>query len=68
MNEWISVEDRLPEDEIKYLVYGIDGETVRGYNPDYICWDTEDQDDFWCHAIGGRVTHWQPLPPPPEDV
>jgi hypothetical protein len=65
MGEWISVEDRLPEEEERYLVYGIDGITVRGFSEYHKCWDTEDQDDYFCDAIGGRITHWMPLPPQP---
>ncbi len=66
VNGWIKVEDKLPIDEDLFLCFGIDGITIRGYNPDYECWDTEDQDDFFCKAIGGRITHWQPVAEPPS--
>ena len=59
-SEWISVEDRLPETETSVLVC-----TERGYiflswasNEDVFWFYNEDEDD--------RVTHWQPLPEPPE--
>ncbi|MCP4395540.1 MAG: DUF551 domain-containing protein [Alphaproteobacteria bacterium] len=65
MNNWIDVNERLPIDEDRFLCFGIDGLTIRGYNPDYTCWDTEDQDDYYCDAIGGRITHWMPSPDPP---
>ena len=59
-SEWISVEERLPETETSVLVF-----TERGYiflswasNEDVFWFYNEDEDD--------RVTHWQPLPEPPE--
>jgi len=59
-SEWISVEERLPEAETSVLVF-----TERGYiflswasNEDVFWFYNEDEDD--------RVTHWQPLPEPPE--
>ena len=59
-SEWMSVKDRLPETENSVLVC-----TERGYiflswasNEDVFWFYNEDEDD--------RVTHWQPLPEPPE--
>ena len=59
-SEWMSVKDRLPETETSVLVC-----TERGYiflswasNEDVFWFYNEDEDD--------RVTHWQPLPEPPE--
>lgn len=61
-SEWISVEERLPETETSVLVC-----TERGYiflswasNEDVFWFYNEDEDD--------RVTHWQPLPEPPEEI
>ena len=54
---WISVEERLPEEDGFYLVYG-----------PFIYRDTKWYDRknfsqyFWKHD----VTHWMPLPEPPE--
>ena len=63
---WISVEDRLPEETGNYLVYGKPGQIG------YIAWaffDASEQQwcDFnkWEYFKG--VTHWQPLPEPPQD-
>ena len=66
MSEWISVKDRLPETKGEYLVV---------YNPCH--WDcVEDEtkvgiDSFrgksaWAKKKYQRVTHWMPLPNPPE--
>ena len=49
---WISVEDRLPEDEIKHCLL---------YDGEVIYWGFYDSGAF--SAKG--VTHWQPLPNPP---
>ena len=67
MKEWISVNDRLPEEEERYNVFGIDGITIKGFSPYHNCWDDEQQDDYFCDPVGGRITHWQPLPEPPHD-
>ena len=58
--EWISVEERLPETEGKYLVCTANGNIGVGNFIDYygtgkrLCFDT------WA------VTHWMPLPEPPK--
>lgn len=64
--EWINVKDRLPTEKGDYLV---------AYHPCY--WDeVEDKvcvgiDNFrgktaWAKKKYQRVTHWMPLPAPPE--
>jgi hypothetical protein len=77
VNQWISVNDRLPEaveEDVNgkiafsefvlvYLVYD------NGFT--YITNDKCRVDDkSWLHEIPGegcKVTHWQPLPEPPKD-
>lgn len=56
---WVRVEDRLPDEGVPVLTYGA-GRLRTGYN----MWgDMEwDDDDYYCESI----THWQPLPEPPE--
>lgn len=61
--KWISVDDKLPEDDARYLCYTIDalcevciyygdGEWIA---PDFANWTR-------------YVTHWMPLPEPPEEL
>lgn len=74
--QWISVEERLPDKEGKYLVTVYDGITPdvlyfykrypycnRGIRTDRPVWcDCDDYGDF----EEDSVTHWMPLPEPPE--
>ena len=65
MNEWISVEDRLPESAGEWVLVYADG----AYN----CIGYTLQAGFhdWCSNRDGLnvciedITHWQPLPEPP---
>lgn len=60
---WISVEERLPEEEGMYLVY----------NPKALEYDKIEviffgDGEFWPNIpTGSKVSHWMPLPEPPED-
>lgn len=52
---WISVEDSLPEERKRVLVYNEGGITI--------AWrDKGERDDIFL-----TVTHWQPLPEPPKE-
>jgi hypothetical protein len=64
--EWISVDDRLPETCTGMLVYSMDN--VHPYTVILIAiWDGGEFDfqDSWENA-NLQVTHWMPLPSPPE--
>jgi hypothetical protein len=52
-NEWISVEDRLPESGTRVLIYVAKREAIVQ----------------WYNAIAkdNGLTHWKPLPKPPQD-
>ena len=58
-NEWVSVEERLPEEKQRVIVRC---ERV-GTSVGWILWGN------WMADIGpdaGKVTHWMPLPAPPD--
>lgn len=57
-NEWISVKDRLPEPKAMVLVHCTNG---RMLTVGYFDKDLE-------YLKSGRVTHWMPLPEPPESA
>lgn len=57
-DNWISVEDRLPEPYEKVLVFG-DFDNIVNYRVDYL-----DVYGIWIHSF--HVTHWQYLPEPPK--
>jgi hypothetical protein len=57
--QWISVKDRLPEIGERVLISYYDGVSIGSYH----------RNDDW-HGIGiilRSVTHWMPLPKPPEE-
>lgn len=59
--EWISVEDRLPEENGTYLI------AVKGGCTTHITgFDIEDNE--FCHNVFRKsdITHWMPLPEPPK--
>lgn len=68
MSEWISVEDRLPEE--------LDGVITYRGECGHVTAATFLNGDFQGISIsvggfvklGGNVTHWMPLPNPPEET
>jgi hypothetical protein len=70
--EWIKVEDDLPKKDGRSSIYCLvfdnyHGSMVLPYNEYHKCWDQEDGDDFYSEAVGGKITHWMPLPEPPNN-
>lgn len=64
-NEWISVEDRLPGVTGKYIACVKDNMGARWT----ICADWSVEMKSWFGEFGeikNKVTHWMPLPAPPE--
>lgn len=61
MNKWISVKDRLPEENVRVLVW-LD-ETLY----DYTHIDTDRLKRNTWVRWGKAVTHWMPLPAPPNE-
>ena len=71
--EWISVKDRLPDDEKEVLCWYLSGDG-NCYHTIGVClqetygnvWSTEaDRDE--CGYGCEKVTHWMPLPEPPKE-
>ena len=57
-NEWVSVEERLPEKRDDYIVLTEDAEVfLCDYIPSVRQWWAGDS-----IIIDGRITHWMPLP------
>ncbi len=63
VNRWIPVEDALPDDRKCVLV--TDGEDIEITYFDGSDWEMRDQ--YGNHyELYGAITHWMPLPEPPE--
>jgi len=62
MSEWISVEDRLPEQDGYYLV-NVLCELANGV---YLAKFENGATFMWHPFSKADVTHWMPLPEPPE--
>lgn len=57
---WISVKDRLPEEEDLYAVYCKDGSMA-------LAWFNDNWFIDGCECGDWYVTHWIPLPEPPKE-
>ncbi|KAF5053588.1 hypothetical protein DSECCO2_396900 [anaerobic digester metagenome] len=68
--KWVSVSEKLPEDERPVLTFmGYGGERVIGFQQiqSYFCFDPN---PHWQYGgllrDGQSITHWMPLPDPPR--
>ena len=70
VQEWISVKDRLPEEEGWYLVYTTPNREHKSINKAMFCkgYAWGNFEPYWRGAGGhwANVTHWMPLPQPPK--
>jgi hypothetical protein len=65
VQEWISVKERLPEKDIRVLVWMKDNE--EGYTQmDTDRWGCTMEQGYHWIRWGKNVTHWMPLPQPPK--
>ena len=66
VQEWISVNDRLPEPFVSVLVHMPGEEPCPTVREGFIS-----NDGIWQSAMfrrePGEVTHWQPMPQPPKE-
>ena len=60
VQEWISVNDRLPEDQEEVLVCTCSKKGIRNIDKGYMAID------HFIHRGAAEVTHWMPLPEPPK--
>ena len=60
VQEWISVDDELPEDQEEVLVCTRSKNGIRNIDKGYMAIDR------FIHRGRAEVTHWMPLPQPPE--
>lgn len=64
VQEWVDVKDRLPEESGMYIVTANDGHAQRvsfvQWQKKNRMWNLTGARSYW------RVTHWMPMPQPPE--
>ena len=60
-NNWISVDDEMPEKEGSYLTYWDDG-TIEAFD----CSTDHNGETYFIIICSTRITHWMPLPDAPS--
>ena len=70
VDQWISVEERLPDDASDVLAYYDCGDDSRVMFVNYYkrCWYDSVFNDLIDDLDQGCITHWMPLPEPPKGV
>lgn len=73
MSEWIDVNDRLPDDEHDTLIVALKSKVLNPSSGDVLVdtdsfYTSEGCFRFWSSSKEYDVTHWMPLPEPPEEA
>jgi len=66
--EWISVNDRLPDEGEKVLTINLQAKGYHEYRLDYLV-DLDNGERIWACRLNNeydKVTHWMPLPDSPK--
>lgn len=67
VGEWVSVKDRLPEENCEYIVFVTDIEGEKCVTVDQ--WLSHARHWFlFDDKAESEVTHWMPMPPPPKEM
>ena len=73
LNPWVSVKERLPEPDVYVLIYngkwigvGRHRPLDDGYMEESERWQSETSE--FIEHLGPKVTHWMPLPEPPDEA
>lgn len=64
--EWISVNDRLPEENKSVLGWYKDN-PFSGYTVEVVSWNGKGWVFVYAQRYVTNVTHWMPLPEPPKE-
>lgn len=63
---WISMKDRLPEENLEYIVYATDEDGERFVTTDH--WNKYVRQWYlFDKGSSTTVTHWMPMPEPPKE-
>ena len=68
MTEWISVKDKLPTKPGEYIVAFDFGRVGTNYYRTRETISYRYKDPHWAYSGNEYITHWMPLPEPPEDI
>lgn len=67
MSEWISVDDRLPEDEVEVLIfYELKDKKRNGVTIEKITHPADG--NLWSCTDKEIISHWMPLPNAPDKI
>lgn len=66
--EWISVEDKKPENGMCVIAFVDSYFVVAAQYRDGVFYDVvKDSDGYFFETVSRDVTHWMPLPEPPKN-